>query len=285
MSNRSEQNNEASEDQQTIPDAFYPPSGTVCTEAFSRFLTEYHANLDYFFFVVRLVARADEQRVIAAKALLKVGTNTEEEKERLEKSASDEEIVLRQLQKHARVLAQNLTNGAVSAFQRYFSGIINSAARKKPALLSSAQTIRVDDVLRFTKHRELVAFVIDRKVNDLSYGGLEDMERYFDERLGVRMFEDDRQRDLLKLFVEVRNINVHNGGIVNDVFASRVGAVDGYPYSRGKRFHVDMDRLVTLSSNAMQVAMNIDSVVRAKFGLKRQKHSVWKKAANSESSR
>ncbi|SER46455.1 hypothetical protein SAMN05518866_111132 [Sphingobium sp. YR768] len=102
------------------------------------------------------------------------------------------------------------------------------------------------------------------------------MEKYFNDRLGVRMFPDNRQRELLRLFVEVRNINVHNGGIVNDIFASRVGIVEGFDYAKGKTFHVDMDALVTLSENAMRVAMHIDATVGAKFSLLRKAHRSWK---------
>ena len=103
------------------------------------------------------------------------------------------------------------------------------------------------------------------------------MEKYFDDRLGVRMFPNNRQRELLRLFVEVRNINVHNGGIVNDLFANRVGTVEGFAYTKGKTFHVDMDALVTLSENAMQVAMHIDATVGTKFGLLRKTHRSWKR--------
>lgn len=144
--------------------------------------------------------------------------------------------MLEQLKKHSSVHSRNLTNGIVNAFQRYFSAIINAAALKRPEMLSSSQTVRVDDVLRFTRHKDLVAFIIDRKINELSYGGLADMEKYFDDRLGVRMFDDNRQRELLCLFVEVRNINVHNGGIVNDLFASRVGTVKASPTPRARPF-------------------------------------------------
>lgn len=261
-----------------FPDIFYPQRDTVCTDAFSRFLNEYHANIDYFFFVIRLVTNTDEGRVRASRALL-IAEPDDEKRARHEASAADPDATLRELQRHSTVQSRNLTNGIVNAFQRYFSSIIQAAAQKRPELLTSSQTVRVDDILKFTRHRDLVAFIIDRKINDLSYGGMTEMEKYFGDRLGVRMFQNDRERDLLRLFVEVRNINVHNGGIVNDLFAGRVGTVEGLPYAKAKAFHVDMDALVMLSANAMRVALNIDLVVSRKFGLQRRTHSVWRKPA------
>ncbi|QPK09798.1 hypothetical protein HER27_004290 [Rhizobium phaseoli] len=255
-------------------DMFYPPRNMVCTEAFSLFLDEYHRNLDYFFFVVRLVSFVDQGRVRAAKALVTAEADADE-RARLEKTANDPDAALRELTKHSTVQSRNLTNGIVNAFQRYFSSVIHSAALKKPIIMASSQTIRVDDIFRFTRHQDLVAFIIDRRINDLSYGGLSEMEKYFDDRLGVQMFDADRQRQLLRLFVEVRNINVHNGGLVNELFANRVGVVEGFPYKKGRSFHVDMDALVSLSENAMQVARRIDEMVSKKFGLKRRSHLVW----------
>lgn len=269
--------NKRSEAGSPYPDAFYPKPDTVCTDAFSRFLKEYHSNLDFFFFVIHLVGTADSGRLHASKALL-VAESDPRKRAKYEESIANPDATLKELQKHSTVVSRNLSNGIVNAFQRYFSAIINAAALKRPEMISSSQSIRIDDVLRFTKHKDLVAFIIDRKINDLSYGGLSEMEKYFDDRLGVQMFEDDRQRDLMRLFVEVRNINVHNGGIVNDLFVNRVGIVEGFPYSKGRGFHVDMDALVTLSENAMRVAMHIDAVVGGKFALKRQKHRNWRNA-------
>jgi len=262
-------------------DVFYPNHATVCTNAFSRFLREYHANLDFLFFVVQLVSSADKNRVAAAEALIP-GERDPVRRRDYEGTLRNPEATLNELKRHSTVLSRNLTNGIVNAFQRYFSSIINSAALKKPELLSSSQTIKIDEVLRFSKHKDLIAFIVDKKINELAYGGLLDMEKYFNDRMGVKMFEGARQRDLLRFFVEVRNINVHNGGIVNEVFASRVGAVDGFPYTKGRNLHVDMDALITLSDNAMRVAMHIDASVSTKFGLQRKAHRTWKEGRKKQ---
>ncbi len=51
---------------------------TRCTEAFSAFLSEYRANVGFFFFITRVVSHADDNRVTAAKALLPVAVNKEQ---------------------------------------------------------------------------------------------------------------------------------------------------------------------------------------------------------------
>ena len=142
--------------------------------------------------------------------------------------------------------------------------------------MMSSQQIKIEEVFRFKRHKDLVAYIIDKKVNELAYGGLMEMEKYFNDRLGIQMFENDAERNLLRLFIEVRNINVHNGGMINDLFANRVGTVEGFSYTVGKSFHVDMDALFALTNNAMRVALKIDASVSKKFGLKRQSHVKWR---------
>lgn len=52
---------------------FKPNSDTICTEAFSKFLTDFRSHSDLFFFIVHVVGRADETRRVAAKALASAG--------------------------------------------------------------------------------------------------------------------------------------------------------------------------------------------------------------------
>ena len=260
-------------------DFFYPSRNVLGTKAFSSFLSDYYQNIDYFFFVIKLTSLSDRSRVAASKALLSVGSNlSTEDVRRYEVSAKDEDATLRELQKFSTVLSRNLTNGVVASFQLYFSSIIQEAIARKPELLNASQTIKIEEVMRFRRHSDLVAYLIDKKVNELSYGGIRDMATYFRERLGIEMFDNDEQKNKMALFNEVRNINLHNGGVVNDLFLSRVKPLDGYSFLKGKRaLHIGLDQFVGLASNALRVALSIDRSVAEKFKLRRRVHVDWKK--------
>jgi len=259
--------------QSSSSDLFYPPRTKVCTQTFSRFLTDYHLNLDSFFFIVSLVAKSDKDRVRAAGAL--AGVSEGEEKKKYERSAADADLAMREFKKYSAVQSRNLTNAAVSGFQRYSSEIIQAVVLKRPEILRSGQNIRIEDVLRFNRHKDIVSYLIDKKINELSYGGIQDIEAYFRDRLNIEMFNSERERTLLTVFIEIRNINVHNRGIVNDLFLSKVGLVEGFRFERGKTFQVDLDELIKLSDNAIGVALNLDRAVSNKFKLKRKSHAAW----------
>jgi hypothetical protein len=195
--------------------------------------------------------------------------------ESLQKSIDDPDAALRQLKRFASVQSRNLTNATVNGLQHYFSEIVQAAALKRPEILRSGETLRVDEVLRFNRYKDLVTFLIDKKINELSYGGIKGMETYFRDRLGIEMFATDRARLLLTAFVEIRNINVHNRGIVNDLFLSRIGKLDEFKFIKGKYFHVDMDMLKLMSDNAIETALALDQAVATKFGLQRKSHQRW----------
>jgi hypothetical protein len=255
------------------PRFFYPRLSIKVTHAFSRFLADYHENIDNFLFLIHLTARADHVRVTASKAL--ISGAKPEELERLQKSANDPDATLRQLQRYSSVQSRNLTNATVNALQHYFSEIIQAAASKRSEILRSSETLKVDEILRFKTYKELIAFLIDKKINELSYGGIKGMESYFRDRLGIEMFPTDQSRILLTTFIEIRNINVHNRGFVNDLFFSKVGKIDGFNFVKGKYFHVDMDTLKLLSDNAIETALKLDQAVAVKFGLQRKSHERW----------
>lgn len=267
----------STEDEAPPPPAFYPPPTFVCTEAYADFLKEYRANIDYFMFIAYMAANADKAMAAVSQALAIV-SNDPEAKARYERHLKEPDRTFRTLRRYSVLTSQNLTNGVVNAFQRYFSTLIQKAALKRPQIMASAkEQVRVDDVLRFSRHRDLVRYVVDRKINALSYGGLEELERYYDERLGVQMFQNERQKSLLRLFIEARNINVHNGGRVNEIFAQRVGNVDGFPYTQGELFQIDFDDLITLATNAMTVAQAMDATISSKFDMRRKTVASWGK--------
>ena len=83
---------------------------------------------------------------------------------------------------------------------------------KKPELLRSREQIKTEDVLQFTSRRDLVDFLVNRKLNELSYGGLRGIEEFMDQRLNVVLVDNDDERSRLSIAIELRNIYTHQPG-------------------------------------------------------------------------
>ncbi len=94
--------------------------------------------------------------------------------------------------------------------------------------------------------------------------------------MGVNLFEDDNSRDLLVIFLELRNIYVHNRAYINDLFLKRVRNDFGLSFIKNGRYHADFPTQTLLINNCMNVATRLDGIMAEKFRLERRRHAVWK---------
>jgi len=122
---------------------------------------------------------------------------------------------------------------------------------------------------------DVVELLVERRVNRLAYEGITGIESYFQDRLGIVMFADDQERQLAREFIELRNIIVHNGGIVNAIFLERVGRSPTKVFEAGKRFHVGWDDFCTYAANIIGIASRLDQAACTKFSLRRKRFGTW----------
>jgi hypothetical protein len=214
-----------------------------------------------FFFTVNLASRADEVRRVASEALQKAG----------EPAKPVEALAFKKVQTYSSLLSRNLVTSMANNLLCYISEIVQQVVKKRHEILRSSEKLTTEEVLQFKRISDIVTFIADRKINELSYGGPREMQEFIADRLGVEMFNDDKERMLLTILVELRNIHTHNRGIVNKLFLNRLGCnyYDDFQFELGKLYHVNFDQFVTLSRNAIAVAMRLDDRLAAKFRVKR----------------
>lgn len=252
-----------------------PDPNQLCTSVLYRLIEDYQECIRFFFFTIHLATSADEVRTIASKALATTEDAPEyvEHRERIKSNPSP---VFDELKKFGRIQSQYLVLRCSNSFLLFYSEIIQGAIVRRPELLKSKQTIRWDELLGFSRFHDIVHYLIDKKVNELSYAGLGQMEEFMFDRLGIAGVITQEQRNLTAILVEIRNIYTHNRGIVNGIFLSRLKDHMGFDFAEGKYFQVDYDEFVRLIGNSLEVTYAIDEAIARKFGLKRKRYAVWK---------
>jgi hypothetical protein len=260
----------------------HPPT-VLMTHALYRFFDEHHRYMSFFMFVSDLATRADHVRTTAAKALLKINGEYTEKGQSHKAILEKPSIVFSHLQTFGRLQSRNLLLSSVNNFLCYFSETIQAAMMRRPELLKSGSTMRVDEVLTFKRRSELIAYLVDRQVNDLSYGGLVRMEEYMRDRLGIEAFADDNSRSIMIIAIELRNIHTHNRGVINDLFLSRVKAKAGFDFVKGQEFNADWDELCKIMQNNIEVACRIDEALTNKFKIGRKKFRTWRREGKGDS--
>lgn len=134
----------------------------------------------------------------------------------------DEGGALFELRRHRQLLLQMLLTRAADAFLLYVSAVLAVVFRSRPATLRSSEQVKVDFVLAHQTMEELVADLAERRVTALSYQGMVELVESLRERLGLALFANRNDLDRAVRIVETRNLIVHNRGVVNRRFLSRV---------------------------------------------------------------
>jgi hypothetical protein len=252
----------------------WPKPQASCSEAGYRFQLQHFRVFDFFLFVLTLSTNADKIRFTAAKALDSGGDK--ESVANFEKVQQNPDPTFRKLKSFGGYQSELMIIRLVDNFMSFLSETLQACMSKKPELLRSKEQIKTEDVLRFTNRRDLVDFLINRKLNELSYGGLRGIEEFLDQRLNVALVNKDDEYALLGIAIELRNIYTHNRGVVNELFLSRIASHEhGYNFTQGKRFHADFGEIVDLANNLFEIALRLDGKAMAKFGLLKKRFVTW----------
>lgn len=253
---------------------YFPSYSQLVSKNLYLFLKDYFKVVDLFFFTVKLASHVDKATLAASKALIPIAKD-DAEKKRLQNTIENPDRAFNKLLDFSSLNSKNLTVNTVDAFLWFVSSTVQSAMRKRPEMVKSSEQIKVEDIFDFRNKKELVNYLIDRKINSLSYGGLSKIEKYLSETMGVDMFKNQAERELVQIFLEVRNIQVHNRGYVNRVFLSRIVRHDDYGFEEGKRLHLDFDDICKFAKACIEVALALDAEVCLKFSIERKKYSTW----------
>jgi len=251
-----------------------PQRNSVCTKACYSFQRQHFIIFDFFFFGLNLTTNTDSMRLKAAEAL--AFAERPEDLERLEVIKKNPKPNFKKLQSFSNYQSEIMITQSVDNFLWYVSTLLQTCMTKRPEILRSKEQIKTEDILKFSKRSDIVQFLIDRKVNELSYGGLRKLEEFLNQNLGIPLFNSEDERTLVMVAVELRNIYIHNRGIVNQMFLGRMKDRNHqFSFVEGKRFHTDFDLLVDLTNALFDVAIKVDLLAMKKFKLHRKRYSTW----------
>lgn len=196
-----------------------PESGTGACE---RFFLE-HMRLAHFVgFVAALATRADEVVRVARQAL---------DEPELDPSKG----ALSTLRRHRQLLLQMTLSRGVENYLAYLSEVLALLFETRPETMrakidddsrrrgTQPEAVPLDLILEHTSMEELIAFLTERRVNELSYKGMAGITAYVSEKLAFSLFEDEEMSDRIVHLVEIRNLIAHNRGVVNRTYKRRVG--------------------------------------------------------------
>jgi hypothetical protein len=120
------------------------------------------------------------------------------------------------------LVAEMMLCRLVDRYLLYVIELLTSIYQTRPETLKCKRQVTWEEVLNHATMDDLVAFIIEEQIEDLSHKGLGPLVAEIAVRPGLDLFPDAADLRKATEIVETRNLIVHNRGIVNRIFKSRV---------------------------------------------------------------
>lgn len=232
------------------------------TGACHRYFTDAGQSFGLLHFVLEVVLRADYVAHVAKTALEPDGAQSVESPAALAEVAPGPAV--RHLRTQSQLLLELFLARLVDSFQCYLVELLREVLAAQPQILKSSQpSLSLEYALQFSSMDDLVADVVAKKVNDLSYQGFESLKTWCLER-GVPIAVEQRHEAVLIEFIATRNIITHSRGLVDHKY---LRAVPSTTLTLGVRRPLTIDNLYNSFDILNRVVSETDAAVQGKFRL------------------
>ncbi|MBF8267369.1 MAG: hypothetical protein HW388_877 [Dehalococcoidia bacterium] len=153
---------------------------------------------------------------------------------------------------------------SVEDFETYVAALLALIFQKRPETLKSSRTVRLETVLSYSTMTDFIGAEAERRVQEMSYLGLDRLSEDLEESLGFGLFTSAEDLTRAVRITATRNLLVHNRGIVNRVFLSRVKDT---PRKLGDKISLELNQALEEAVFLINHAWDIDKRAREKFNL------------------
>ncbi len=168
------------------------------------------------------------------------------------------------LRRAIQPLLELFVGRAVDHFQTYIVSIIREVLRKRPEILStSTYTLDVKSILEHSSIDSLVCNLVERKVDDLSYRGFEDLADWC-RKQGIPLVVPPGGLDQVIELIATRNAIAHNRGIVDQRY---LAIVKTPRFKLGEIRILTVDDLFAAMSLLGKIVGATDTLTVSSFGL------------------
>jgi hypothetical protein len=178
------------------------------TLALARYLNDLHSVLGFEAYLWRIIVKADYSHGDPTK-FPKPGY------------PPPPESAVAQMSIHSEVLGEMVFCRGVNSFLTYLADLMTLIYEKYPKKLSSDKKTTYRFCIEHHMAGDLISALAEETVMGLTHQGLDDLTKYFEEKLGLVLFTKDGHSGNVALWVDIRNVITHNRGIVNRFFVQR----------------------------------------------------------------
>jgi len=125
---------------------------------------------------------------------------------------------------YSTLLAQMVWCRGVDNFLTYVAQLLGLIFRTRPETLKSSKQESLEIILGFSSIDELVAYLAEKRVYDLAFRGMRELQGTLLRELGFDLFPVQERLNRAVLIIEDRNLIVHNRCVINETYIRRTQA-------------------------------------------------------------
>lgn len=164
---------------------------------------------------------------------------------------------------YERLIAEMTLCRTVDNYLTYVAALLKLVFTHRPETLKSGQKVTTKQVLNHSTIDGFVRWLADKRVYELSYQGIKELNSFFDDQLGIPLLEPEQFSEASRV-IETRNLLVHNRGIINERFVARVGEECG---ALGEHVEVSLHAATQGAMTLWTGAVRLDERAARHFGL------------------
>ncbi len=157
------------------------------------------------------------------------------------------------------LMSENFLIELISIFENYLQGLLKNLLVKRPELaLSKEKQINASELLNFDDIEILRNFLIDEKVRQVMYKSIQNIIGFLSRGFRVKLDFDNTIFQDIYYWKEVRNLLIHNRGIINEGFLvslQKIGVEK--EFSIGHRIQYSIYDVVDFAVKLKQVSNEI----------------------------
>lgn len=192
------------------------------TEPCARYVEAVRELTGYISFAPRLANHLDEARA-RAKPVLRdhyIRRGRADDLKELEEEPT--ETLQSRLVAFGDLVFEMTLTRSVDNYLSYVSEVLGLVFHTRPETLRSREQVRLDFVLQHSSMDDLVEALAERRVERLSYQGMDALAKDVEETLGFSLFPSSTDLGTAVKAVETRNLIVHNRAVANRRYLSRM---------------------------------------------------------------
>ena len=177
-------------------------------------------------------------------------------------SGDEGKLALAVLQEQSDLVAEMIVTRTVDNFLTYIAHLMKLLFVQKPEILQDTGQVKLSDILKFADRGSIVQYAIDDYVRKMSYQSLNELCRDLKRKTSFNLFANEAVLKTAVEAVAIRNVLVHNNGLVDTRLA---GLLRRYRGHEGHRVG-DFDA-VSVRNQLILAVVDMDRRALAKWNL------------------